>query len=381
MSSGATAGGTSMGGKGGSSSTGGSGGTGTTSSGHWVSGYYVGYQEDLYPPDAIDWNGLSHLVIGRVTPNNDGSLNTTYDIDATNGPKLASQLTTLAHQNGKAAILMLGGAGAHDQWVSASSSKNRDTFVQNLVKLQTQVGFDGFDIDWEPIDSSDQAPLKALAQALKVAAPSAQLTIPVTWGSSDVQSAAAFYKDISGLFDQINIMSYGMADAWDGWQSWHSSALKGDGKTTPSSVSLAVNAYLDAGVPAAKIGVGIGFYGSCWSPPVTAPLQAIGSSGVVASDNDMSFTNIMQSYYTDSAHKWDDSALVPYLSFSKATGDAGCTFVSYEDAQSIQAKMDWVTQQGLGGAIVWTINQGYLASAPAGQRDPLMETLAAFLQQ
>jgi chitinase len=370
-----------MAGKSGSSGTGGAAGTGTTSSGRWVGGYYVGYQEDLYPPDAIDWNGLSHLVIGRVTPKNDGSLDTTYDIDATNGPKLASELTMLAHQNGKAAIVMLGGAGVHDQWVSAASSKNRDTLVQNLVNLQAVVGFDGFDIDWEPIDSSDEAPLKALAQALKAAAPSAQLTIPVTWSSSDVKTSAAFYGELGGLFDQINIMSYGMADAWEGWQSWHSSALTGDGSTTPSSVALAVKAYRDAGVPAAKLGVGIGFYGSCWSPPVSGPLQDIGGSQVVASDNDMSFATIMQSYYSDSARKWDDSALVPYLSFSKATGPAGCTFVSYEDAESIRAKMDWVTQQGLGGAIVWTINQGYVASAPAGERDPLMEALATFLEQ
>jgi len=370
-------GGTGMAGKGGGSGTGGT----TTSSGRWVSGYYVGYQTDLYPPEAIDWKGLSHIVIGRVTPRNDGSLDTTYDIDATNGPKLASQLTNLAHENGKAAILMLGGAGVHDQWVSASSSQNRATLVQNLVALRDQVGFDGFDIDWEPVDESDQAPLKALAQALKEAAPTAQLTIPVTWSGTDVEAAGSFYGDIAGLFDQINIMSYGMADAWPGWQSWHSSALEGDGPTAPSSVSLIVNAFRDAGVPAAKIGVGIGFYGSCWSPSVTGPLQDVGSSQVVASDNEISFANIMQSYYTESARKWDDDASVPYLSFSKATGPAGCTFISYEDSQSIQAKMEWVTQQGLGGAIVWTINQGYVASAPADQRDPLMETLATFLQQ
>ena len=369
-------GGISTAGKGGTSGAG-----GKTSSGHWVSGYYVGYQEDRYPPEAIDWKGLSHIVIGRVTPNNDGSLNTTYDIDATNGPKLASRLTTLAHENGKSAILMLGGAGEHDKWVSAASSQNRDTFVQNLVSLQEQMGFDGFDLDWEPVEASDQAPLKALAQALKAAAPTAQLTIPVTWTTSDVEAAGSFYGDISGLFDQINIMSYGMADSWPGWQSWHSSALKGDGPTTPSSVSLIVNAFRDAGVPAAKIGVGIGFYGSCWSPSVTGPLQDVGSSQVVASDNDISYANIMESYYTDSAHKWDDDASVPYLSFSKSTGPAGCTFISYEDSQSIQAKMEWVTQQGLGGAIVWTINQGYVASAPADQRDPLMDTLATFLQQ
>lgn len=41
----------------------------SNASGRWVSGYYVGYQRDLYPPEDIDWNGLTHLIVGVVTPN------------------------------------------------------------------------------------------------------------------------------------------------------------------------------------------------------------------------------------------------------------------------------------------------------------------------
>jgi chitinase len=29
----------------------------------------------------------------------------------------------------------------------------------------------------------------------------------------------------------------------------------------------------------------------------------------------------------------------------------------------------------LGGAIVWTVNQGYLPNAPEGEQDPLMDAL------
>ncbi len=31
---------------------------------------------------------------------------------------------------------------------------------------------------------------------------------------------------------------------------------------------------------------------------------------------------------------------------------------------------------GLGGAIVWTVSQGYRPSLPPGQRNPLMDALA-----
>jgi chitinase len=55
--------------------------------------------------------------------------------------------------------------------------------------------------------------------------------------------------------------------------------------------------------------------------------------------------------------------------------------VTYEDTQSIADKGQYVHDQGLGGAIVWTINEGYRPSQPPGQQDPLMEALAqGFLQ-
>jgi hypothetical protein len=29
-----------------------------------------------------------------------------------------------------------------------------------------------------------------------------------------------------------------------------------------------------AGIPSSLIGIGIGFYGTCWGPPITQPVQA-----------------------------------------------------------------------------------------------------------
>jgi chitinase len=347
----------------------------------WVSGYYVGYQQDLYPPDSIDWNGLTHLMVGAVGIHADGTLDTTFYVDATNGPALAKKLVSLAHQHNKKAIAMLGGAGWHDGWVGAASSAHRAAFVQNLVQLANDYGFDGFDLDWEPLDSGDQADFKALAQALRAALPSTVLTVPVGWVNANFPTVDAFFGQIAPLFDQINIMSYGMAGGWDGWQSWHSAALQGEGPTTPSSIDSSVQAYLAAGVPAAKLGLGIGFYGSCWSAPVNGPGQALNGSSIIADDNVMTFDHIMTAYYSAASHHWDTSAHVPYLGFNTAHAPEGCTFVSYEDEQSILDKGQYAKSHGLGGAIVWTINQGYRPSQPVGQQDPLMAALAqGFLQ-
>jgi chitinase len=110
---------------------------------------------------------------------------------------------------------------------------------------------------------------------------------------------------------------------------------------------------------------------------VTGPNQSLSSATFVASDNAMSYTNVMTSYYAAAADRWDATAQVPYLTFASATGPKGCTYVPYENVASITAKGNLVRTQGLGSAAVWTIAQSYLATAPLGQRNPLLTALYA----
>jgi chitinase len=293
---------------------------------------------------------------------------------------MARDLASRAHAAGRRALLMVGGAGSHDGWVASSTAARRAAFVTTLLSTMHDLGFDGLDLDWEPLEAADEAPLRALAQALRDADPGIVLTIPVGYVNANAPAVDHWYGDVAPLFDQINLMTYGMSGAWGGWHSWHSSAEQGEGPNTPTSVDSSVRAYLAAGVPAAKLGVGIGFYGQCWTAPVTAPGQALGGSTVAADDNVMSYVNIMQSYYGMPAYHYDSAADAPYLSFATAHGAQGCTFVSYEDATSIAAKGRYVRAHGLGGTIIWNVNEGHLPSAPAGMRDPLLAAVrSAFL--
>ncbi|SMB97566.1 glycosyl hydrolase family 18 protein [Deinococcus hopiensis] len=347
----------------------------------WVMGYYVGYLRGLYPLDAVNWSALTHLMLGRVTPNSDGTLNTTFDIDTVNGPLWAKAAVQRAHANNRKVILMLGGAGTYGDFVGAANSANRARFIDNLLKLVDEYGADGLDLDWEPIQTGDEASLKALAEGLKARRPNLLLTLPVGWVNANFPSweARPYFGQIAPLFDRINIMSYAMNGVYGGWQSWHSGALAGETGSTPSSVMSSVDAYANVGVPLSKIGLGIGFFGSCFTG-VTGPNQSSATMKLVADDNVMSYANIMTQYASAGAKTWDDKAKVPYLSSSSGLGPQKCNFVSYEDPQSITLKGQYARQKGLGGAIVWNINQGYLKDAPVGSRDPLMDAVrAAFL--
>jgi chitinase len=346
----------------------------TPTSGKWVAGYYVGYQQDLYPVDRVDFTALTHLMVSRVTPNVDGTLNTGFD--TYQGEQMATKLTARAHAAGRKAIMMVGGAGERGGWVGAASDANRARFVQNLLATMDRLGFDGIDLDWEPVEQADKPLLLALARQLRTARPGMLLTFPIGWQNANAGSADPWYATLAQSLDQVNVMSYDMAGAWDGWASWHNSALTGHGADHPSSVASSLSMLAAAGIPKAKLGMGIAFYGMAWRN-VTGPLQRIsGPSDFKASDNYVTYAYVMK-HYTDAAYRWDTSAQASYLSFSTPV-DGDVRFISYESPQAIAAKGQFARDQGYGGTIIWTVNQG-CTNATTGTNPLLDAVKAAFL--
>ena len=68
--------------------------------------------------------------------------------------------------------------------------------------------------------------------------------------------------------------------------------------TTRPAWALALSAGL--AVALTWFGIGIGFYGSCWSG-VTGPRQSVGSGKIIASDNVMSLAHINAAYFATAA--------------------------------------------------------------------------------
>ena len=343
-------------------------------------GYYVGYERNLQTPAQIDFSGLTHLMVGRVIPNADATITRHFDIDATNGPIWAQAAVDAAHAANRKAILMVGGAGEINGWRGAATPANRAVFVANLLAAMDQFGADGLDLDWEPIQTQDHANLLALAQALRAARPDMLLTMPVDWINTNTQwnprpaGEPAFLAAIVPALDRINVMTYEMAHAFEGWHSWFASPLHGHAANTPSSAASSVQYYRDNGVPAARLGMGFGFYGNCFRG-VSQPRVPVMLANFIASDGAMNYRNILASYLPHMTPNHDAAAQAPWLGAAAQVGPQGCTYVSYENPQSIAAKSQYARSQNLGGAIIWTISQGHLPANPAGQRDPLLAAI------
>jgi chitinase len=383
-SSGGSSGGTSGGSSGGTASSSGSSGGdgGSGGSKPWVMGYYASWHAPAnggnYAVSSIDWDGLTHVAAAFYLPDGSGGwASGTFD-SAT-----AMELIAAGHAQGKKVLASIGGAGSGPVF-EQSMQNAMSTFVTNLEAL-VSMGYDGLDIDWEGgnlTTQQDQMLEQSLVTALRQHSPSAIVTLTAGYENENLLDDLSWYGTMASQLDQINLMTYGMAGAYQGWESWHSSPLHWNMvSSTPTGIDSSVAHYLAAHVPASKLGVGIGFYGMCYSAPVTAPVQMLGASQVKASDGTMSYPNIMSSYYAASAYHYDSAAAVPFLTLSGSNAQ-GCTYVSYEDPTSIAAKGAWVKAQALGGAIIWEIGEGFVPSAATVQtQNPLLEvTKTAFLQ-
>jgi chitinase len=187
----------------------------------------------------------------------------------------------------------------------------------------------------------------------------------------------------SGEFDQINLMTYNLSGAYPGWVAWHSGAVydaghrfPGGRAPLPSADGLAA-AFLAAGVPRRKLGVGISFNGYVWSGgEISRPLQAWRTPPAVKS---VPYYALAEKYRIEEhgaavpGYHWDPKTQAAYLSVR--SGPDGAQFVSYDDARSARAMVDYVREKGLGGMVVWDLGAGYRPDLPAGRRDELLQAV------
>jgi hypothetical protein len=173
-------------------------------------------------------------------------------------------------------------------------------------------------------------------------------------------------------------MSYNMTWGADGWQTWLWAALKGAGPTHPTSIESSIQAYVDAGVPRSKLGMGLGLYGGGYAPPVTGPRQTI-STEYFWSDYSATWADLYEKGMLSSGYQFDTAAQTGYYAYSSPRTYQGnsVSMLITEDLQSIAAKGAWAKAGNCGGTIVWVINYGYVDAAVGNP--PMQAVKQAFL--
>lgn len=360
----------------------------------WVNGYYAGWFWETYPPEAVDMSTMTHFVFGRYAPAL-GSLPGGRAGDLLEGAggahaEVEDTLIAKAHAAGVKVVMMVGGDSDGPGFLAATANTTvRARFIQNILDKAVQKDYDGVDIDWEEGLDTPAARAQALAllrelrtaseQRSRYQAAPLELSWPGFWVNKNDPDITAWHAEVAAAVDRFNLMTYSMAGDW-GWLSWHHSPLFGADTYHPTSIESTVQAYLDVGVPRAKLGIGIGLYGAYYNSPVTGPRQNL--FGMQGWMNNGDWENNTQRLVNDNAfgqpgaqYHWDEVAQQSYITYSQPWNrgpDTPVTYLSYEDERSIAAKGQWVRAQGLGGTLVWTVNYGYL---PGTNANPQMQAV------
>jgi chitinase len=289
----------------------------------------------------------------------DGTLNLSY-VSST-----AADLVTAAHARSIKALLTINQSGSTD--IQQAATNHLAALVTNIMTVVNNYGYDGVDIDWEPFDgSSDGSALIALAQALRTALGSGLLTIDLEdstwWGANPT---------IPSYFDRLNAMTYDLTTLYSSGV-WHNAALYCSGADSGyMCLDILKSIWLNnGGIPAEKLGLGLPFYGVQWSGGVldsdhsqgiSGPRQ-VWQTGHAPSSTPLGYNWIVP-MITGVNYSWDSLAVVPYINHIGTTPPA-YWYLTYDSPQSIQAKVQYIIAQNLGGWIIWHLGMDYMAGNP-----------------
>lgn len=364
--------------------------------GMWVSAYLASWQHDagtpytnwgILTPEDLEWDAFTHLVYFALNVGEDGTPGESLD------PRDRYNFTTdrfrdivpVAHANDRPILFSVGGAGNYRNFSRVIADPERtDRLVDTILGLIGEHGFDGVDLDMEPIRDGDVAHYKNFVYLLR----ERLAEVTTRRGERPLLTAAVngqfgMFGELQACFDQINLMSYDLSGPWSGWQAWHNSPLYSDGVVFAStggqkpSVDLWVDMALEAGIPNWKLGIGIDFYGYIWNG-VSRPGQGWSRHApptIESPSGGSPFRELATRFDLDQA-LWDEDAGVPYLSL-----ECPERFVSYDDSLSVALKMAYIRERALGGAILWELSGGYLPDRPTPLRHPLLQAVRDGMRQ
>jgi chitinase len=346
----------------------------------WCTAYYPGYEQSTLPASDIDYGAVTHIVHFALLPGQNGA------VDATTNVISQSNITNLlyyAHQAGKKVLICIGGLGSSFEGVTNATYLNN--LVSNMVSFMHTNGYDGVDVDWEPVLSSDQTGftkfVTKLRTALNAISPRPLLTIAMP-ATSPTTTGPSILSLVQSQFDQINLQTYDFSGPYEGWFTWFDSPIydseaefPNDGGTPPS-INGMINLYLTSGFTASKLGIGIHFEGYIWSggetttntDGVSLPRQQWNSSYPPTVSYDVPYKTLVAEYSTN-LYYWDTNAQAAYFSISNQ--GANNQFVSYDDTRACGSKISYARNNGLGGVILFELADDHSSSGP----DPLLEAV------
>ncbi|KAI1107785.1 glycoside hydrolase family 18 protein [Jackrogersella minutella] len=255
----------------------------------------------------------------------------------------------------------------------ASSDATRHQFATSAVKLVTDWGFDGIDIDWEyPSNEAEKEDFVKLLEACRHAFDRYSLLHELRYRFSISVASPASPQNYEKLdltamnryVDTWHLMAYDYSGSWDTVSGHQANVFEYSNATASKKLSTddAIHHYKSRGIHPRKILIGIPVYGRAFE----------GTSGLGQNYSSVGEGGPQPGvwYYKDLPKPgaeviFDDVAKATY-SYDADSEE----LISYDDVRSTTFKSHYLMRHDLGGAFFWE------ASGDRGGRRSLINTVS-----
>ena len=362
-------------------------------------GFYLAAAARLSPLDALDASLYTHLYYSALAVHpTTRKLALPADPDqagllAAFSPALKSRnraLRTLLSVGAGAGAGVAGIAGAGSQTdpsfaTMAADPASRAAFFAAAVALARGSGFDGLDVAWRfPASAVEMADFGFLVCEWRAAAPPRFLLTATVYFSSHVFDAPQPGVDypseaVARCLDWVNVVAFGLRARGAGATAFDAPLYD---RASHFSASYGVVSWIDAGVPAGKLVMGLPLYGRSWflrnkanrcvgAPVVAAGPKQRGSNATGV----MSYAEVQKLAAAGGGGggprcavttTYDNASVASYLS-------VGDVWVAFDGAAVVAEKLAFAARRGLLGYFLWPVNydDANLTVSRTGQRQRL----------
>jgi len=252
---------------------------------------------------------------------------------------------------------------------AALSSESRRRFVESAVDFVRRHDLDGFDVDWEypglPGDGNvnrpqDKLSFTAVMADLRAAldkegaARGRHLLLTFAAGASSKFLAHTEMDVVQASVDYVNLMTYDFREAeGDPLAGHHANLFVHPSDPDQQSADRAVREFLAAGVPPAKLVLGVPFYGRPWGGVETEGDGLYHQGKPLAERMDTKYASLAQLAGREGwVRQWDETAQAPFLWNADKR-----IFISYDDPESLRRKCRYLRERGLAGVMFWEYSE------------------------
>jgi len=332
-----------------------------------LSAYYEQSFSGTQPVSAIPWAKYNAVVHFAVVPGVDGSGNGNGTIDLYSIGSTANMTTfvSAAHAAGKVAYFNICDNTSYpNAFHDSTQPALLATFVSNIAGYVSTYGYDGVIVDWESNLSGNDALYESLIASLKTAIGTKTLNVAMNDTTDDTTVAAASYSQLGGVW----LMCYDMQDGGPGGTTWYVDALYHQNWTGGGSCQRGWERFAQAGVPAAKMVIGLPFYSYVFGG-VTAPIGPL--QAYTTGPSLLYYKDLIAdpARWQPGYQNWDS-----YWGGSYVADPAG-EFIPYTSQDQMSALVSIVRSQGFQGIFTYSLPYEYVPTASGNAKYPLSTML------